>query len=400
MKKKKPIIKVVFDTNVIYNGSAHYLINNNIHELIQTHTNFDDLEVHWYLPETVIQERAFQMIKSGCKLLESVEKIELLLNHKLNINEEIIKDRVDSTIEKQLNENKIQKINLKINEVEWKNIITSALKRIPPFDDNKTEKGFRDALILEALIQLIEDSPTTPQSCRVIFVSNDELLMRAVKTRTEENKNVKCFSTYEDLQSFINILVSKVEEELVKNISQKASLLFFNSEDTGSSFYFKEKIRDKVKNKFSEKFKSPFNLFTQNLEEDTWYISNVNFIKKVKQRFWWSTSIRIPVKDKKYTYKPQSNQLFSEKVNTGLSDIYDSFNTLNRNMEKNRQIISNLSMNRMFSPNRESELSYYEYKKGEIKFEVIWSVTLNVKQNLINPKIEEIKYIETTWEDN
>ena len=106
-RKKKPELKVVFDTNVIYSGSASFLINKELTELIKNNLSHHDLDISWFLPETVIKEREFQMIKKGLEFLQPIAKLETLLGHNLNITEEIISDRVKSNIIKQIDENSL-----------------------------------------------------------------------------------------------------------------------------------------------------------------------------------------------------------------------------------------------------------------------------------------------------
>ena len=53
-KKNKLKLKVIFDTNVIFTGSASDLLRNEIVELINSHKSLSDIEIEWYIPETVI----------------------------------------------------------------------------------------------------------------------------------------------------------------------------------------------------------------------------------------------------------------------------------------------------------------------------------------------------------
>lgn len=327
------------------------------------------------------------MIKSGVKLLDSVEKIERLINHNLNITQTIIEERVDSNIKTQLSEKSIETIELDISEVSWNDLINNALKRSPPFEDNKSEKGFRDSLILESFIQLVNNSPKTPSICRIAMVTEDALLLEALEKRTQLNTNIKFCKNLEELESFINILVSKMEESKVTEISSLASLMFFNNKDN-CGLYYDENIRDQINNRYKNILEKKPDLIASSVQQGTWFISNVNFVKKEKQRFWWSSPIRIEMSSQKWTSSAvgrsgSANTMHERSLypkSQSLLDIITS--TSNPNIPNINSPIPVLS----------------EHKKGEIKFEIVWSVTLNVKGKLINPKIEEIKYIETNWD--
>jgi hypothetical protein len=43
-----------------------------------------------------------------------------------------------------------------------------AAYRKPPLKDGETEKGFRDRIIVETFLQLVDDSPKTPTICRIV----------------------------------------------------------------------------------------------------------------------------------------------------------------------------------------------------------------------------------------
>jgi hypothetical protein len=54
-------------------------------------------------------------------------------------------------------------------KVNWNEVINSAVLKLPPFEAGEKEKGFRDALILEAFSQLAEAAPKSSASARMIL---------------------------------------------------------------------------------------------------------------------------------------------------------------------------------------------------------------------------------------
>ena len=158
-KKKSPELRVVFDTNVLFTGSAHYLINGRVKDFIAGAAGHTDLNLLWYLPDVVISERRYQMRLAAASLFPSIEKMERLLGHQLAITPEIVNDRIDRTIEEQLAAHDISKLSLDLDAIDWSDLIRRSVERLPPFDAGDNEKGFRDAVICEAFCQLVDGVP-------------------------------------------------------------------------------------------------------------------------------------------------------------------------------------------------------------------------------------------------
>jgi len=105
--KKPPELKIVLDTSAIFTGSASDLLKAEVVDAIHNNASFPDLTVTWHLPEMVVQERQYQMIRKALELLPAVDKLERLLGHKLNITPEIVKTRVEEAINAQVKSLKI-----------------------------------------------------------------------------------------------------------------------------------------------------------------------------------------------------------------------------------------------------------------------------------------------------
>src|SRR5437660_9340575 len=107
-KQPKPELKVVFDTNAIYTDAAAYLFKREVADLIRANSTHSDLRIRWYLPEIVSWEREYQMRENGFALLPSVQKVERVLGHNLNITIATITDRIRSLIEEQLQDLRVE----------------------------------------------------------------------------------------------------------------------------------------------------------------------------------------------------------------------------------------------------------------------------------------------------
>jgi len=254
-KSKASELRVVFDSSVIYIGSEADLVRGEAADLIRENTQHLDLSVIWYLPSVVRHERQSQMQKRALDLLPSIQKLERLLGHQLNITEPIIKQRVNEAVETQIVSLGLKILELDQTKVDLNRLIHDACYRVPPFTDREKEKGFRDACIVETFAQLVEASPKTSRACRVVIVTGDALLADAIRMRTSDANNVRILNSIEELKGLINTLVEQVREEFVKTYRTKAQEYFFEA-DREEGLFYKEKIRSRIGEKFKEHLES------------------------------------------------------------------------------------------------------------------------------------------------
>lgn len=375
-------LKIVFDTNVIYTGSSSDLFKKEIKELLEKNSSKTDIKLSWNFPEIVINERRFQMRKKGFELLPSIMKLERILGHNLNITEQIIISRINETISKQIEQNGINILEVDTTRVNWGNIIFKACNRVPPFEDSEKEKGFRDSLILETVLQLIESSPTAKSICRIIFITNDKLLQDAFVNNTKEIANVKLLTSLDELESLLNVLSSETTEELINLIIEKAADLFFRSDKSNreDTIYVKENIHKKIMEKFSDQLNN-FPTEANKRENNTWWISKPVFLKKINQRIHFKTVITIDAMA--YMGDKFSIYPYLEKMNK----LTDPFGMIRTKWGSELEIETKQSPDILIA-------------NGKTNFEVIWSITVAVNKTLKNPKIEEINFIKTIWDNN
>lgn len=411
MAIKKLKLKVIFDTNVVYTGSASDLLRNEIVELINNHKSLSDIEIDWLIPETVIKERIFQMNKRGNELLPAIQKLEKLLGHNLNITKEIIQERILETVRKQLISYEIKTVKIDTNKVDWENIINNSLNRLVPFEDNEKEKGFRDALILECLKQTIASSPITKSICRIIFITNDNILNKGAAQIGSQSTNVNVFANIDEFVSLINILDSEITEELINKIINDSDKLFFEKDNTSTLFYSQN-----LRNKISEDYKEELNGKMEGAnsrENGIWWIGKPGFEKKNRQKVIWKTIISIDFVDFKNTWATMpsrtslENYYSIDRQNLGVMDISAIGNNsigignlrngpmgmgLGSSITGNSQIYNSGRYDReQTTPIKE------KIGEGKTRFEITWSVTLTTENKIKNPKIESIKYLDVVY---
>jgi hypothetical protein len=100
-------LKVVIDTNALFTGSSSNFLKKEVADLISQNSALPDLTIRWIVPEVVRHERQFQMQQAASQMLPTIEKLERLLGHNLNITKEILDTRVKETVDRQVREHGI-----------------------------------------------------------------------------------------------------------------------------------------------------------------------------------------------------------------------------------------------------------------------------------------------------
>ena len=391
-KKAKPELKVVFDTSVLFTTVAYELLRSEVKELIKSNSQHPDLSIKWHFPTVVMEERQYQMQRAAFGLLPSVTKLEKLLGHNLNITENILTKRVNEAVEEQLSELGILTLDIETSKVDWKSIIQRALYRHPPFEPGEKEKGFRDSLIAETFLQLVQQSPTTPSVCRLAIVTNDDLLSEYIKSRTKDAKNVRVLSTVNELESLINTLVSKVTEEFIADIKEKVSKYIFEKGNK-ASLYYKENIGNKILTSYGEELNA-VSIAGLLRENGSWGIYDPVFVKKERQRTFWTTQISVDATLYEYELPltPSASSLGIPTTNANIIGPRLG-GILGQPFEQKGLPTLGGILGQPPEPIRRNVAT------GKSKFEVRWSVGVTQTKRLTSPHIEEIKFIATKWEE-
>ena len=158
-------LRVIFDTNALHTQVPSDLVNAETRKLIQVNSNHPDLKLAWYLPEVVVFERHYQMRTRADDLLRAFQKMDAILGIGIKLSSDQLVSRIDAVIESQMAELKLNRLTISPNVVDWHRVIRDASLRAPPFQAGETEKGFRDAMILETFLQLVEAAPRTANAC-------------------------------------------------------------------------------------------------------------------------------------------------------------------------------------------------------------------------------------------
>ena len=415
-KNQKSQLRVVFDTNALYItpqslGSASDLLRQEIADLIAD-SKYPDLDILWYLPEVVRHERQYQMQTEALKLRPAINRIERLLGHNLALTDQILLDHVKTKIDEKKGQLGLQELALDHRQVDWPALIRASEYRTPPFQPGDKEKGFRDSLVAESFLQLLESSPKTPALCRVVLVTSDQLLSQAIKGRIAGSANASVLPSIEELKGLINTIVSNVGEDFIAQLKPKASKLFFVSGDEKDVLYYKENVGERIRERFSaELAKRPGG--TTFRRNGTWLISQPNFSRKEGRRVYWTSRIEIEVEagtatneaqtatiipatglnlttPYKWEFQPSSNASYGE-----VTGAYLTPHTLNwpqfPAVPAANSVVAQWSQFPAVTPENRVVT-----QKGKDIFEVLWSAEVTMTKELKKAAIEELRHIELT----
>jgi hypothetical protein len=399
---KLPQLRVVFDTSVIRNFSGNDLLKREVIELIQEKPA--DIDVTWHLPETVRHERQYQILKQNSDLPDIAKRLEEVLGHNLNVTTEIIEQRVEQLINRQIEELKINVIRVDCTKVDWATIMHSAAYREPPFSSGEKEKGFRDALILEAFMQLVGTSQAESRDCRIVLVTGDSLLTEAVKARTINATNIRILSKLEDLKGLINTIASEISEEFIESIKAKATEYFIMPEGK-DSLYYKEGIWQQILDRFGDKINT-IPAGADGYYIDKIYIESSRFKSKEGQRIFWVNQITVQTKAYKNISEP--SPMTSEPSPVDRVNYHDYLYSAGPwasdtkvaqlgNPASGEIKLSLEDANTRPVPLYFWRLSKSLFKSGQIVFEVTWSAAVT-NGEFSSPKVELIEFVESVWE--
>lgn len=375
----------MFDTNALYTQVESDLVRNDIKRIVKENSTHPDLIIEWHLPELVVGERRFQMLKKAATLLPNLQKLEKLIGHQFAVGETTLELHVDKAIKDNIEECKFKIAKIDTTKIDWEDLVVRSVNRKPPFEDNEKEKGFRDAIIAHSFFRLHRESPSTPSICLLVLITEDAKLKEYVQELTANSKNVRILPGLSELEGLINTLVSTITEEVVAELTEKASKLFFE-ENKDKEFYIKENIRGKIQEQFSKELNDSI-IPERTRNNSTYWISNPTFIKKDRQTIHWVSAVQVEFEISHYE-KDESAQ----KPLMSFSEI----------LKEQPSTITSM-------PARGGLLGISDYLRthkkvvdftGKSKFEVYWSTKLSSANNLTLPKFEKIEFVGNDLQEN
>jgi hypothetical protein len=413
-KRERRELRVAFDTNVLFTGSASDLVRPEVANLI-SRSKFGDLDVQWYLPEVVRMERQYQMQKGALDLLTPLRKVEKLLGHNFGISEEALIERVEKIIAQHQGELGLIVLKPEYANLDWDRLVSDCVFRKAPFQEGKTEKGFRDALIVESFVRLVNESPKTPKRCRVVLVTADLLVIEAAKAHTVGAANALVLGSLEELGGLINTLVSEVDEAYIASLRPRADELFFVVGDE-STLYYKEHVRERLERKFAREL-SALPSGATDRKNLTWQINPPNFSKKSGQHIYWASRIEIEVEARRTITDDRGAHFYRAAANRGVAvqsrETAILLNSLPSYLAPPIQTIGRATGGGLIGELTLGNAGIYDAgrdwesvapsrgvvtHKGSDVYDVLWKVVVTRGGGLRRPSIDDIVHVDTNWE--
>ena len=265
-KNAAPKKILILDTNAIYARNETELIAPALSAQLLEIQKLNPAEVT--LPRIVVQERLQQClgtvnvklneIRSASRALLKLSEVRLDLDdHKL------IGIKTARTLFQRLKALGITVTKLCFETVGWRNLVSRAVRHLPPFSNESDEenrireKGFKDAICLETVMQIVNTFP----SREVIFVTDDKLLQEAVKQRAAKQEKVVCYKSLDDLLSLLRL--NRDDPEYAEELLRAADSQFYNP-NAKDDFFHSLNIGDSLELEFrSLIFGPPKDVLTQ-----------------------------------------------------------------------------------------------------------------------------------------
>jgi hypothetical protein len=284
--------------------------------------------------------------------------------------------------------------------------------RTAPFEQGEKEKGFRDALIAEAFIQLVEGSPVAPGICRIVLVTNDGSLTQAINARTTNTSNVSVLPSVEKLKGLINTLVSQVSEHRIGELRAKAEQFFFQEGSENKGLVFRDKVIERIAERLSEPSITVPEAATAH-KPGAWLIGSSDFVRKEGRRFFWTTRIGVELsayrhEAPKYQQLQQPLPLNAAFTAPGGSNLQPSGFSVTTTpafigSSTNMAAVSLADIGKFTSSPEALYAAPFgiavrrEVATGTASFDVEWSVSVDARGRLSRGKTQDIKFIEVTW---
>lgn len=263
IKKEKPKFIVVPDTNILWFDNKTFPVNPAFNEMCNECGEI--LEIELVVPSIVYGELFFQQAISANKALDRATQAfteisdisARLFSHRITKNK--IKKCIKTKLDRWVLDNKIRVAQVPINSIIWDALIEKAVWREPPFTydpkDKVSEKGFRDALILETFIEM---SKTEGRDVSIVFLSSDELLRKTAEQALKNDSRCSFFDSIDGFRSYVKLTGEELTKKYINRLLIRATEKFYKKNDE-TCLYTRNEVFAKLYAKFKEYFDKPQN---------------------------------------------------------------------------------------------------------------------------------------------
>lgn len=267
---------VIFETSSIHPGS---LENKFLSSRLSDYANLRNTvpyKLMICIPDIALRERRYQIKQKAISSWERAERSLQFLCQTIALKQEEAMQAVFINLENEVKDLGADILPINFSIVDFESICKASIERQPPFSPNG-EKGFRDALIVESIVQFVGNLPTDPQKCIVIIVSGDKLILKALEKR-DLPTNVECIDDHNRTLNRLVALGEGISYSKVQNIIRQADEIFI-SRNWKSGLFCDEKLDSKILEKFEKEILDPLTFGPAYFEKEDFYISTPSLIK-------------------------------------------------------------------------------------------------------------------------
>lgn len=220
-------LDVILDTNALRSRNELEFASLDARELRAHHSA--ELSVVVHVPSIVVAERSFQLKAAYRQSLGATNHIEGLLGKSVTTNGEV-DAAVDQLVAEEMKRCEFHELVLDYARVDWARVVRDAVSRRPPFSPDKSEKGFRDRIVMETVRQF-DETRAGFQSHATLFVSRDERLRGAIF-----GGRVGVFAEVGEVAGWINERREGLKTTEAQALRERAAELFYGNDDSLFTF--------------------------------------------------------------------------------------------------------------------------------------------------------------------
>lgn len=224
---------------------------------------FEHGDVQLFVPSIVKGELVAQRLRTAIRLrnelLGKIETIKAITGFDrwgdFQCNDDELRARIKQKFDQWVDENGVTTIEARPDLIDWAALIKGAVYRLPPFepaeDDTEkesSEKGFKDALILETLVQIENDNA----SHSVVLITKDKLLREAALGRM---KSRLVFDSISSFKAHLIQLRDQNSESFALSVAQAARDAWDTSKQP--NLFDQLKVAEHVQNEFAATLANP-----------------------------------------------------------------------------------------------------------------------------------------------
>jgi len=292
---------IIADTNALFALDSRKLVSTGFETALTELRKLATVQL--YIPDVVIGEMAYQKFQAASGAIA-------IVNSKLSLLGELTGAKPPSLCSVEQAKKKIikryadwrksvnaQRHILNVKQTAWNKIVEDAIWRIPPFehsDDKKHEKGFRDRVVLESVIQMCSRNTN-----EAVLLSEDGLLTKAAGACGA--KNLTIVPRLEDFTSRVRLLKEKETKEWGESLFAEAKREFYDK-DKPDCFYYRENVFKQISERVADL--TPPNdeadVFMAIMGPKAWErrteeritLGTTQYEKHEKGRYYWKTDVK------------------------------------------------------------------------------------------------------------